>query len=689
MSTTSRRMRQRLLSEAVRIGDVILSRTARDSDGVYWKTIAVDASNVDTSRESILWAEREDLYSGVTGISLFLAELYRHTRERRFLEAAADSLQWVVRRCERGALRRCDFYTGRMGVAYALLRLADVSGDRRHLARALSLARSCSEGPLAEPAGDDLVNGAAGALLGSLHLHAATGERWPLERSDQLVERLIGRAHPGRRGLYWDHAAEQVRGICSLAHGACGVGVALLEAASLPGHGALQRIADEAFAYENDWFDPATLNWPDFRKGIFYYSPDLEGRADLDEDTLSRGANTNTWCHGSVGIGLGRLRAFQIRGKQEDAADVRRALRRTLDARPPEEASAGSYTLCHGQGATIELLAEAGRILDEPRAREGADRLVAEALDARAKGICTSGYRFAGPEQDLSLFLGDAGVGYTFLRTLAPDRTPSVLVPAVSAPSGRIPRPEGRPSTVFSSSSIRRRLARRVFPRTLRVLESLVPGVLESHFEDRCDEVASEGTLFGRLVERLIADRMDASDVISDVYSLELDKWEMDQAVESCAVLAVDERRGRRRARLVEKMSDDLLLDLTLQLASRSKLWLAGWNWDLRNADRLLANLGTAPGSHPVLLTTYARLKTVEFWLAPFPYEALSRFVRPRRVSEVAKELKDVVEPGDESVLPPFVRQIRRGVLDGVLTEAAPTPRRRAQQRPEDHGLPK
>ena len=61
--------------------------------------------------------------------------------------------------------------------------------------------------------------------------------------------------------------------------------------------------AENAFSYENHWFNEQINNWPDFRieKGI------LLSKKNTDELTYS-----SAWCHGAPGIGLSRIRAYDL-----------------------------------------------------------------------------------------------------------------------------------------------------------------------------------------------------------------------------------------------------------------------------------------------------------------------------------------------------------------------------------------
>jgi hypothetical protein len=656
--------KERLLSEAVRIGDWILARTEVDGDGTHWRTMAVDESKDVTTPESIHWVARENLYTGVSGISLFLMELHRHTRIDRYLSAADDGLRWVERRFERGELQRCALYEGRLGTAYALLRLAEITGEDEHVDRAVRIAASCSGHRMDAAPSNDLLRGASGALLGFLHVFSVSPEPWLLDEARKTAERLVDRAQSSSRGLHWDHSIDQIRGLCGLAHGASGPALAFLEAGAFLGKEPMHALAGQAFAYEDDCFDHEKTNWPDFRQGrldLIVQRCSQEGALRAPESLRVPG-DTNTWCHGAVGIGLCRLRALLLLGRGEFESQVRRAVERTLDPRPTDGFTLETYTLCHGRAGALELVSESARILGDDHMRRAAERMTADLLAARASRLRHSGYRFAGSEPDPSLFLGEAGIGYTLLRLSDPALTPSILVPELRSHR----EPSARPS--LSMKALRTTLVTRIYPRTLQVLERWAPSEIAAHFDVPPRE-GSEGPAFEALIDRLDPRSFERHEMLMDVYALERHKHRMNLAVDSFAALHVQEQLDRRRAEEMRERGGAQLLQRSLKLAERAHLQVHLWSWE----EVRLTDETTEPGCFPVLLSTYARLKTIEHWLPIFTYEVLSGFCAPRTIAEAADSLRGFAD-GDVPLAPAVLRSkvldlVLGALLDGVLVE--------------------
>ena len=102
----------------------------------------------------------------------------------------------------------------------------------------------------------------------------------------------------GRSGLGFDESArEQGQGslfLTGLAHGAAGIGLALLELHKATGRADFLEAGLGAFAYEDSLFDPRQGNWPDLR-GF-----------DAVPDATKAATYPLAWCHGAPGYRLGK-----------------------------------------------------------------------------------------------------------------------------------------------------------------------------------------------------------------------------------------------------------------------------------------------------------------------------------------------------------------------------------------------
>jgi hypothetical protein len=218
--------------------------------------------------------------------------------------------------------------------------------------------------------------------------------------------------------------------LTGFAHGAAGYGHAFVELFRVTGDPWFRHAAEQAFAYERDRFDEAAGNWPDYRhRDVSEFTSG--GHFDLLRERLRAGTvfppYTPTfhvlWCHGAPGIGLSRLRAYEVLGDDLYRREAEVAAETTLSFARAEEQN---YSLCHGHFGNCETLLVAGRLLgrgDLLRAAE--ERAARGQKDYEARGRPWPCGTIAGVA-DPSLLLGEAGIGYFFLRLLD-DATPAIL----------------------------------------------------------------------------------------------------------------------------------------------------------------------------------------------------------------------------------------------------------------------
>ena len=359
-----------------------------------------------------------DLYGGTSGIALFLARLAHLTGERVYRLVARGAIRQALSRLDAfPPSARLALYAGAGGVAYVLVQVAELLADTTLGAEAEALVAELARADAAQ-AGLDVTSGAAGAIPLLLGLR----RRWPdlglLELAVRLGDHLLAAAHRGDAGWSWDTIGTPgQRDLTGFSHGTAGIGWALLELDRVVALGRFRRAAEQAFRYERHWYNAEQENWPDFR-GV-PAAPGDAGRAAVC---------ALAWCHGAPGIGLSRLRAYQLLGDDACRAEAEAALRTT--ARMLERALAGGqdgFSLCHGLAGNAELLLCAAAILADGRQRDLAERLgrygIQRYLEPHQPWPCG----VLGGGETPGLLLGLAGIGHFYLRLAVP-ATPSVLL---------------------------------------------------------------------------------------------------------------------------------------------------------------------------------------------------------------------------------------------------------------------
>jgi lantibiotic modifying enzyme len=406
------------LSVSARIADHLCDTAFRHGDRCTWMGVTQDAEDGSDQVDFTYGTLGPDLYGGSAGVALFLAEVCRHTGDRRWRDTALAGMAHALDRLDTILpAARAGFYTGHIGVAYAAA-LIGRSLERGDLeAQAIALLNRLG-GPARGDVIVDLVAGGTGAIAPLLALAARLDRPAFSDLAMRLGRETVAAAIRSDDEWSWPvstGAIEATRPLTGLAHGAAGIGWSLLELGVATGAGEMIEAAHGAFRYENRWFRPAEDNWPDFRE-------------EEDDDAPSCVA----WCHGAPGIGLTRLRALEL-GFDAYRSDAEAAMRTTQASLADRDGWIDEdFSLCHGHGGLAEVLRYGSRLLGQPNAA----KLVWEAAAAGAArfgeepATWPCGVRRG---SNPSLMIGLAGIGYFFLG-LADPALPSVLL--VRPPAG-------------------------------------------------------------------------------------------------------------------------------------------------------------------------------------------------------------------------------------------------------------
>jgi type 2 lantibiotic biosynthesis protein LanM len=363
-----------------------------------------------------------DLYAGTSGIAIFLARLHRLTGERLFQVAAEGAIAHALS-CLQDIPppARMAFYSGWTGVAYAAAELAELFDSAALLDRAFALIGEAARDSADNP-GLDVIGGGAGAIPALISLHRRYARHDILPLAVRLGEHLLANARQSdvgaSMGWSWNTLDGQTeRDPTGFSHGAAGIAWALLELYAETRTTSFRTAAERGFAYEGQWFSKEHENWPDFRKIA---------------NPASGGGTPNyavAWCHGAPGIGLSRLRAYEILGTDDLKREAQAAVRTTSSMLShPGYGVQYDFTLCHGRSGNAELLIYAGEALGDGASRAGAEAIGRQGIEYFRRNDLPWPCGVPGGGETPGLMLGLAGIGYFYLRLYQPGLVPSVLI---------------------------------------------------------------------------------------------------------------------------------------------------------------------------------------------------------------------------------------------------------------------
>jgi hypothetical protein len=360
-----------------------------------------------------------DLYSGTSGVALFLAELYAIAREnvlRRTALGAIRQALWCLENLP--PPNRLGLYTGWIGVAYVAARLGAILDEEGLLERARQLLKRIVDEHQDEN-GVDLLSGRAGAIAALVVLQDIVDGGSLLDFAMRLGDELLQTADRSDVGYSWKSATRpKQRNLTGFSHGTAGIGYALLELFHATGDVKYYKVAEQAFHYERYWFDSNAGNWPDFREEP---ARGKRGQRPLSFATY--------WCHGAPGIALSRLRSYKILNNETCRAEAitgvqttRKMLEKMLHS------GMGNFSLCHGLTGNAEVLLIGSQVLGQELA--DALELALEVANIGIKTYAVHGNSWpCGTDggKTPNLMLGLAGIGYFYLRLHNPT-TPSILI---------------------------------------------------------------------------------------------------------------------------------------------------------------------------------------------------------------------------------------------------------------------
>ena len=325
------------------------------------------------------------LYEGTAGIALFLRRLAEATGECIFERTAQAALRHAISTLPAGA---SGLYSGRLGILFAASQMG------REIDEAQTLETAAPD-----PRRLDVMSGSAGAIVALLGIGRSQAI---LEDAVRHGDFLAAAADRGAEGWSWKTIPAH-RNCTGLSHGAAGIGWALLELWRATGEDRFRAAGMEAFRYERSLFHSQKHAWPDFR-----------------EDPPTYPAY---WCHGAVGIGFTRLRAWRILNDEECLAEGRAALALASGA------GLANYSLCHGATGNADFLLYAWQTLGEEGWLRSAEATAAEGIERFDRRRVPWPCGLAECNELPGLMLGLAGIGSFYLRLADPERHGSVLMP--------------------------------------------------------------------------------------------------------------------------------------------------------------------------------------------------------------------------------------------------------------------
>lgn len=461
---------QRIQKQLAQLKSDLLASSRRDETGVYWQSPFYETIDKFSFQTTF------DIFNGNSGIALFYIGLFELSGEPKDLKMAEDIMHKVLK--EEAVLkpRSFGFYTGITGVIYVCVKLYTHTNEEKYLRRASRLLLDNQENIVNNTAKADLLSGYCGSLLVITLLYHHLRTKNLLAIIHQLIDRVINEARISEAGMKWDYnqSKSSFDSLAGFSHGASGIACVLMQVGNYFKYDGLIYLAEQALAYEMQYFDPVTGNWLDLRLGKFRLSLPDAHRWELNV-FIPEMNKVNSWAHGAGGIGLARLMAYELTGKEIYLQQCQLVMKRCL--KDLEKIHRTDFTLCSGYMGMLPFLSRFAGLLHK-NYTESILSVVDQAGVQYARKRSYNTYISAN-QFDYGLLSGKSGIGYILLQLLN-EEMDSVVYP-VLPPNKKLPAVIAS----YSQFAVKRQIFSAYYARTISLLEQLEPDfMLKMQAED-------------------------------------------------------------------------------------------------------------------------------------------------------------------------------------------------------------
>lgn len=394
------------LNTAWKIACELMKTSIWHEDACTWQGYSIELLN--GQFQPIIRTFGSDVYSGTSGIALFFTALYLEKPDVLLMKHIEGCVNQI--KLNEGSLFNHGFYSGKPGIASALIKMGKDLNREEWINEGVSLLNSISTDSL-EHYEVDLISGSAGTIPVLLDTYNEFREKNILDKAIILGDILYDLAD--KKDNIWSWATvPSKKNLTGFSHGSSGIALAFLQLYTFTNDKKYLQASIAGFNYERQSFDVLQQNWPDFR------------------DDVVKESKTNVcgmaWCHGAPGIAISRFRANQIQPDSVFSKEMEIALGTTTTNvynTLMSNLENTNFSLCHGIAGNSDILLDCGNNehvkLAEAVGIAGINKY--ELNDVSwPSGLNTNQYT-------PGLMMGIAGTGYFYLRLFDKKKHQSVL----------------------------------------------------------------------------------------------------------------------------------------------------------------------------------------------------------------------------------------------------------------------
>lgn len=386
-----------------------------------WQGAAIDV--VKGQYQIVNKSFRSDLYNGLSGIALFLAEMTPRVNDPIIKETLDATLNSIQKQEESKPLpNHFGVFSGTLGVGFAWWKIGMVLQKDEWKQQGVKYILKLKDVDIQDTE-IDVISGVAGAIPVLLKIYQEQNNKELLMIAQKCADFLLSKAQKGTTSWSWVTLPNNP-GLTGYSHGAAGIAIAFLELFEVTKDKKYQEAALKSFQYEREHFVPQQQNWPDLR-------------TNMTSNTSNDHVCGEMWCHGAPGIALSRLRAYELTQDESFLNEAHVALQTTYRsvAKAMQTPSTSNFSLCHGLAGNASILHTAGLKLKNEQyialARQVGNLGIALYENTNTdwpSGVNDPTGRSAEMPPTPGLMLGYAGTGHFYLQLALPQEIENILL---------------------------------------------------------------------------------------------------------------------------------------------------------------------------------------------------------------------------------------------------------------------
>lgn len=407
-------IKQKCLSIAKSIGDKLLEDAIYSDDNMEVSWIITNVVGVKETDWSIE-AAGLDLYNGLPGILLFLAQLYDVAKEKKYFYALQKGVNGLKRAIaldyeiskqqERNAVFGA--YSGETSIICVLQIISKIT--KEDFSEEYQKIINMISRKIEDDVNYDMVSGSAGCIMQILNLYAEVQDDNLLTLAKRCGDHLLNSAEKKDAMLLWKPLSAS-NALAGYSHGASGIAIALIRLGTVLKDKIYIEAACKALIYERTLFVEEEGNWADIRL--------FEG-----ESNFEHGIMPVAWCHGAPGVLLNRVQMLSYIDDNEQRNILEKELKIALNTTIFKGFGKG-HCLCHGDMGNIDIMLYTYQHLKDEKIKA----VIYSYLNTMISEFENIDFACGLPGQNNTpgFMLGLAGIGYELLR-IYNEKIPSIL----------------------------------------------------------------------------------------------------------------------------------------------------------------------------------------------------------------------------------------------------------------------